>query len=304
MPSQLHEALLLLLRNRPELAPDLLRDTLRCELPAYTEVRIESTDLNELQPTEYRADLVLLLLNGEPVMGVVVEVQLSRDDRKQFVWPVYVANLRARIKCPVCLLVVAGDAAVARWAAKPIDMGGNHRLVPWVLGLNGVPAIIDPQQAQADPELAVLSAIAHGDDADTAKSVQIAFAAELASRGLDPDRSILYFDLIMASLSEAARRELRTMDPAKYEYQSDFAKRYVAQGKAEGRAEGRIEGEADGQRTGKAALIARQLTLRFGTPTDEVRMRIEQSSIAELDAIGERLLTSSTAEEALQPLAR
>ena len=296
MPSQLHEALLLLLRNRPALAPELLRDTLRCQLPAYTEVRIDSADLTELQPAEYRADLVLLLLHGAPVLGIVVEVQLSRDDRKQFVWPVYVATLRARIKCPVCLLVVAGDAAVARWAAKPIEMGGNHRLVPWVLGLQGVPEITDRAQAQADPELAVLSAIAHGDDADTAKSVRIAFAAELASRGLDPDRSILYFDLIMASLSEAARRELRTMDPAKYEYQSDFAKRYVAQGKAEGRLEG--------QAVGKAALVVRQLTLRFGVLGDDVETRIAQASIAELDAIGERLLTAATVEEALKTLVR
>ncbi|MET0497176.1 MAG: DUF4351 domain-containing protein, partial [Steroidobacteraceae bacterium] len=291
MPSQLHEALLLLLRNRPALAPELLRDTLQCELPAYTDVRIHSADLTELQPAEYRADLVLLLLDGEPVMGIVVEVQLSRDDRKQFVWPVYVANLRAQIKCPVCLLVVAGDAAVARWAARPIYIGGDHRLVPWVLGLQGIPEITDPQQAQADPELAVLSAIAHGDDADTAKSVRIALAAEMASRGLDPDRLTLYYDLIMASLSEAARRELQTMDRAKYQYQSDFAKRYVAEGKA--------EGEVNGQRAGKASLVARLLTLRFGSLTDEVQTRIAQSSIAELDAIGERLLTAATAEEAL-----
>ena len=85
------------------------------------------------------------------------------------------------------------------------------------------------------------------------------------------------------------------MNPAKYEYQSDFAKHYVAQGKAEGR----LEGEADGQRAGKAALVVRQLTLRFGPLGDGVRMQIEQASIVELDAIGERLLTTTTAEEAL-----
>jgi hypothetical protein len=37
MPSQLHEALLLLFRNRPSLAPELLRDALHVELPEYTE---------------------------------------------------------------------------------------------------------------------------------------------------------------------------------------------------------------------------------------------------------------------------
>ena len=46
MPSQLHEALLLLFRNRPALAPELLRDALRVTLPHYTEVRLDSADLN------------------------------------------------------------------------------------------------------------------------------------------------------------------------------------------------------------------------------------------------------------------
>jgi len=105
----------------------------------------------------------------------------------------------------------------------------------------------------------------------------------MASVGLDEDRSSLYLDLILASLSEAARRELQAMDPAKYEYQSDFAKRFVAQGGASGRA----------------ALVIRQLSLRFGPPADDAKMHIAQASIAELDAIGERLLAVQTLQEAL-----
>jgi hypothetical protein len=52
-------------------------------------------------------------------------VQLSTDEDKRYVWPVYVANLRARIRCPVCLLVIAADETVARWARKPVDPGGD-----------------------------------------------------------------------------------------------------------------------------------------------------------------------------------
>ena len=77
MPSQLHEALLLLFRNRPGLAPDLLRDVLHLDLPLFTDARIDSADLTEVQPAEYRADLVILLLDGVPVYGIVVEAQLS-----------------------------------------------------------------------------------------------------------------------------------------------------------------------------------------------------------------------------------
>jgi hypothetical protein len=287
MPSQLHEALLLLFRNRPSLAPELLRDALHMELPEYTEARIDSADLTDIQPAEYRADLVVLLLNGEPVLGIVVEVQLSQDQRKSFVWPVYVTNLRARLKCPVCLLVVASDEPTARWACKPIDMGAGNLFTPLVLGPSGVPEVTDPEQARADPELAVLSAMAHGRATDTRISVQIALAAHLASMGLDPDRARLYFDLVVNALSEAAKRELRTMDPAKYEYQSDWVKEWLAHGKAQG------------EMSGRAALVTKQLTRRFGPLTDATKIRVSSASVEELDAIGERLLTAPTLEEAL-----
>lgn len=106
MPSLQHEALIVLFRNRPELAPELLRDVLHVKLPTYSEARVESADLTDLNPAEYRADLVVLLVDGKPVLGIVVEVQLSPDVQKRFTWPVYVAGLRARLKCPACLLVV------------------------------------------------------------------------------------------------------------------------------------------------------------------------------------------------------
>ncbi len=66
--------------------------------------------------------------------------------------------------------------------------------------------------------------MAHGQNSDVTKSVRIAAAAQQASLRLDADRATLYFDLIMHSLSEAARKALQTMNPAKYEYQSDFAR--------------------------------------------------------------------------------
>jgi Domain of unknown function (DUF4351) len=289
MPSQLHEALLLLFRNRPALAPELLREALHVELPSYTEVRIDAADLTDVQPAEYRADLVVLLLDGVPVFGIIIEVQLSADERKRFVWPVYATTLRARLECPVCLLVVTTDDTVARWAVRAVDLGGGNRFVPLVLHPSGVPQITDEEQARSDPELAVLSAMAHGRDADAGKSVQIALAAQLASLALDEERSRLYFDLVLNSLSEAARRALKTMNPAKYEYQSDFARRYVAQGCAEG------------ERSGRAALVAKLLSLRFGPLPDTVRSGIEAASIGELDAIGERLLTAQTLQDALSP---
>ena len=99
------------------LAPELLREVLHIELPAYSEARVESADLTDLRPAEYRADLVVLLYEGTPVLGIVIEVQLQPDHDKRFSWPMYVTGLRARIGCPVCLLVVTADDAVAAWAS-------------------------------------------------------------------------------------------------------------------------------------------------------------------------------------------
>jgi hypothetical protein len=85
------------------------------------------------------------------------------------------------------------------------------------------------------------------------------------------------------------------IDPDKYEYQSEFARSWVAYGREEGRTEGKAEGNAEG----RAGLVCRLRAVRFGPLTAEVETLIRSTSIAELDAIGERLLTAPTLQEAL-----
>lgn len=187
MPSHLHEALLQLFRNQPTLAPMLLRDALHAALPAYSLAQIDSADPTELQPAEYRADLVVSLLDGACVYGVIIEIKLSPDRRKPYVWPAYVANLRAKLERPVSLLVVTVNEATARWAAKPVDLGNGNWFAPLVLGPSRVPEVAEESQARAHPELAVLSAMAHGQDADIGKAARVAAAALGAGLGLDGD---------------------------------------------------------------------------------------------------------------------
>jgi hypothetical protein len=111
-------------------------------------------------------------------------------------------------------------------------------------------------------------AIANGRDVDIHKAAQIAGAARLASDCLDEDRPVLYLEI---------------MKPAGYEFQSDFARHHFAWGQAQGRA----------------ALVVKLLTRRFGPLTQQVEARIAEASIAQLDEIGERLLTAQTLDEAL-----
>jgi hypothetical protein len=75
----------------------------------------------------------------------------------------------------------------------------------------------------------VLSALAHGEGEQGAA---IAAAVLPAVAGLGNDRARFYGDLVLNSLNEAARRALEAMMKG-YEFQSDFAKKYVALGRAQ-----------------------------------------------------------------------
>lgn len=244
MPSPLHEALIEFFRHRPALAAELLAGPLGVDVPAFEQARLDSGELTDLAPTEYRADAVVTLTSKDrPQQAVVVEAQLRRDLRKRRSWPAYVATLHARLGIPVVLLVVSPDPATASWCAKPIPLGHPHFvLTPLVLGPDRVPVVTDPQQAVHSPELAVLSALAHGTRPEQDK---IFHALLAALTSVDQDRASLYADVVLAALPSAARHLLEAlMTTGTYEYQSEFARRYFSQGVAEGVAEGTAEGEA------------------------------------------------------------
>jgi hypothetical protein len=142
---------------------------------------------------------------------------------------------------------------------EPIEIGvPGFVLYPPVLRRTAVPVVAELTEAARRPELGVLSAMAHG---ETGQGATIAAAVLPAIRGLDDDRARLYCDLVYNSLNEAARRALETMMKG-YEYQSDFAKKYVAQGRDQGRAE-------EAARNVLAVLRVRGIAV-----PDEVRERI------------------------------
>ncbi|HET8681366.1 MAG TPA: hypothetical protein VFM54_05780, partial [Micromonosporaceae bacterium] len=164
MPSHLHEVLIEMFRDRPSLVADLLARPLGVALPEFHKAQLSSGELTEVMPTEYRADAVVTLdVADTPVFAVVVEVQLRVDARKRYTWPAYVANLYARLRCPVVLLVACPDQAVAAWCATPVVAGDPGLvLTPVVLGPRQVPVVTDAEVARRHPELTVLSVLAHG----------------------------------------------------------------------------------------------------------------------------------------------
>lgn len=242
MPLVEHEALVRLFCERPDLAADLLTRSLGVELPDYDYAGLESADLTEVTPAERRADSVIAFRrkslddDPQPVLAVIVEIQRDRDSDKLWSWPLYLSSLRSRLRCPVILLVVAPDEAVARWCARPIGLGHPGLvLAPLVVGPAEVPVITDPGQAAEDLELAVLSVIHH---ADTPQGPEILEALLTALHNLERDQAGMYADMVRAALSgEIWDRLEKHLKTETYEYLSDWARDNIAKGRAEGQAE-------------------------------------------------------------------
>lgn len=291
MPSTLHEALVLLLRESPRLVPMLVAQALGKELDpgllagaggaGGADIQVTSAEFGELDAPEYRADLVLRV----PAQGgseratretFIVEVQLAVDPAKHFTWPHYVTAARARFRCRATLVVVAVDERVARWCAQPIelDLAGNV-FRPVVIGPAAIPVITDESQARTSPELAVLSVIAHGHEPG---SENIALAALAACDPLDNPRGRLYADLIYGSLDEAARAALEDiMQQNNYTYQSDFARKYVAEGILE--------------------TLRTLLEQRFGELPADVGDRLDKADASTLRTWTRRVLTASSLDD-------
>ena len=130
----------------------------------------------------------------------------------------------------------------------------------------------------------MLSVAAHGREPG---AEHIALAALAASRDLDSERSLLYPDFVLALLGKVARKALeQIMQARKYEYQSDFARKWFYDGKAEGKAEGEAEG--------KAELLLKLLRHKGFAVDTTVEARVTTCrDPAQLDTWAERLLSAT-----------
>ncbi|MBO0853420.1 MAG: hypothetical protein J2P18_06590 [Nocardia sp.] len=150
--------------------------------------------------------------------------------------------------------------------------------------------------ATALPELAVLSAVAHPLHPDHTRIWQ-ALATGLRTLGADP--ALRYHDFILTMLPPAVRpvwEAFMSTGLRDYNFTSDFARKYIAEGREEGREEGRIEGEA----LGEAKSILTVLDARGIAVSDHLRDTV--TSCADLDQLQKwlrRALEINRADELL-----
>lgn len=74
----------------------------------------------------------------------------------------------------------------------------------------------------------------------------------------------------------------------------------LEEGRSVGRAEGREEGMKKGELSGRAALLEKQLRLKFGALDDAVPRRLHSATADELDLWAERILFASRLEDVMQ----
>ncbi|AUX23244.1 hypothetical protein SOCEGT47_037670 [Sorangium cellulosum] len=324
MPTLEHNALVEMFREHPELAPHVLATLFHVEVPPHASVAVVESSLDQLIPVEFRADLVLELRDakGKLVLAIVLEVQRDVDPDKKFSWPTYVTGVRARRRCGAVVLVVAPDAGVAAWAAESIDLGlGLGTVTPLVLGPAVVPEITDPADAEKEIELAVLSAVAHGNGPNGLTVVQAALAA---LGRLDQEHAMVYFQLIWDGLREPMQQALealvmerqiegeatlppfvrrlidRGMREGKLEGMREGKLEGMREGKLEGMREGKLEGMREGKLEGKRETLLRLLARAGIVLTENESARIQAcSDITTLDRWIENVLGAKTATEVL-----
>ncbi len=100
---------------------------------------------------------------------------------------------------------------------------------------------------------------------------------------------ILSPDAILDAIEEAAPEAKDTI--------MTLAEIWLQQGIEKGLEKGRAEGIEKGIEKGERAVLAKQLTLKFGALDEAVRTRLEAASLAELDLWSERILTVTTLGE-------
>src|SRR5690606_11541479 len=150
------------------------------------------------------------------------------------------------------------------------------------------------------PELAVLSAIAHG----RGPGEEPIFRAMLTGlQTVDQDHFELYTDIVLTALPEAAQHCLEAlMDVTTYEFQSDYFRRRLArsmaEGMAEGRAKGRAEGRAEGRADGEARGLLAVLGARGSPVPDDARERIIRcTDVKQLETWVRRAATADSVAE-------
>jgi hypothetical protein len=256
MPSELHQNLVLLLREHPEFTVEL---AMRAGVPIPgTILAIEETSCELDDPLDpcnpVRADLAFILRTTVGTFGLIIEVQLGNDGQKEWTIVLYRAALRRRLMAPAWAVVFSPSAAARRGLLRRM-FAVEPELRPHVIMPDLLPLIADQHQVLVDYPAAILGVAMHP------CGVNIVGCATLAVRALiqlAPRDHVRYIQLISTSVGDDIMQQVREQLPLEdreqlsaWERRGSTFQRGLREGRAEGRVEGRAEGRVEGRAEGR-----------------------------------------------------
>ncbi|WP_026924643.1 hypothetical protein [Glycomyces arizonensis] len=228
-----------LLQDNPKLATELYCGLLGRRLPDYTSVKEGSEAMTRNDKPDKRDcdNLEVYYQDEKAVFALIVEVQLRPSDEKHYSWPDYLIAVRSRLRCPVALVVICPDAATTKWAGLPIETGHmGFTLVPFVIGPDLIPVVTDPDEVRGCEQMALLSAMTHG-DGEKGHDVMAAFGGAIAN--LPKHLQVKYTRIASNTLTDTALGRLEAiMTDTVYRRNSgnSIFHRFEAEGEARGEA--------------------------------------------------------------------
>lgn len=258
-------------------------------------IRVADGELNDRISKVRQADTVLI--GGppqDPWYTVISEIETRLSAQKLDQTLRYAATLWLQLDKPVYVIVITPDRRADTFR-RPVRVNAGKltlTLDPCVYAPDNIPVLTDPRQVVADPALAALSVMAHGDR----KEVGEAFLTGL--NDLDDDNAPRYYEYAHKMASAPARRVLEAlMSTSTWPVSSPFARKHFGKGKEEGLAEGLAKGKTEGE----ATLLLTLLEARGIVVSDEIRARIAScTDLLQFDVWTRRAAVSTSAEDVFE----
>jgi len=246
-------------------------------------VRMERTVFTETAPVERRADAVVRL-DGDKPLVVVIEAQLRVEASKRKAWNSYVAHLYERFECPVVVIVVTTNQAVARWARQPIESSLGASWTPIALGPREMPLDWSEEDVANNLSLAALCAAVHRQkkDAEPLYDLLLGEVHRRAAGGqIDSNEFKHYIDVLEVVSTQRWWTKFLEEDMGNVRYTDTVMQRGLDEGLERGLEKGLEKGRAEAEVSVTRGILkdlARENRLTFDAAS---LRRLEQSSDAD-----------------------
>jgi len=197
-PSARHQALLELVKMFPATLLSLVEPDLQIGYPIQGPLTARVSDCDAYG---LRIDTRLDYFqpgDAYPVLAIVVEVQLDREDDLRWRLCPYVGFTSHDARCATDIVVLCGNRSLAKSLARPMLMGARgSNITPLPIGPGEVPVIGNLEEAMADPGLLMLSGWHHAEDSDETRELLVGLIVEVLQwlEAVDKEKARQYYRL-------------------------------------------------------------------------------------------------------------